>query len=329
MDNKKPILGTTLYSFTNEWVQRLYTFDQLVEKVAGLGLGPAIEVVGFQSFREYPDVSDEFAKHFRGLFEHFGLMPSCLGANVDVGRRKGALMTTQEMLDYVQRQLVTARKLGFPVMRIQTFIGPEGFEKIAPLAEKARVHVACELHSPLTNTNPEVIALKAAFDRIGSEYIGFVPDFSSVMTAPPEVYWASLRAMGAPEGLIEAAKQIWNSSRPNPEKYAALAEANARFQGGPAVGNQLNMSMTMFGHMRVKDLAALLPYTRHMHGKFYGVDASGTDPSISYAEIMALFKQEGYTGTISAEWEGHAFTQESIGFQQVQAWHAMCGRLLA
>lgn len=44
---------------------------------------------------------------------------------------------------------------------------------------------------------------------------------------------------------------------------------------------------------------------------------------------MALLKRTGYTGTISAEWEGQAFTEEPIGFQEVQAWHRMCSRLLA
>ena len=167
MNNNGPILGTTIYSFTNDWQLRLYTLDQLIAKVAELSLGPAVEVVGFQSFRGYPDVTDEFASHFRGLFEKHGLMPSCLGANCDVGRRRDRLMNTEEILDYLQRQLVTAQKLGFPVMRIQAFVGPKVFEKLAPLAEKAGVHVACELHSPLSINNPEVVALRECYDRVG------------------------------------------------------------------------------------------------------------------------------------------------------------------
>jgi hypothetical protein len=85
----------------------------------------------------------------------------------------------------------------------------------------------------------------------------------------------------------------------------------------------------MFGHMPVKDWAELLPYTRHIHGKFYGVNESGVETSIPYPEIMALLKKEGYQGTISAEWEGHAFTPETIGFEQVQRWHAMNKQLLS
>jgi len=88
------------------------------------------------------------------------------------------------------------------------------------------------------------------------------------------------------------------------------------------------MTITMFGRAPVEQLAELLPYTKHIHGKFYEVDASGHETSLPYPELMALLLREGYTGTISAEWEGHAFTEEPMGFQQVQAWKAMCTQLL-
>jgi hypothetical protein len=328
MADNKPILGVTLYSFTNEWQQRKYDLESLLARVAESGLGPAVEVVGFQSIRTFPEVSDEFADTFRGLLDQHGLIPSCLGANIDIGRRKGQLMSEDEMLDYVERQAVSAKKLGFPVLRIQAFVGPKGFEKLAPIGEKYGVHIACELHSPLTVDNPEVVALMECFERVKSSFIGFVPDFSSSMNTPPEVYWESLRSEGAAEELIDETKSIWRSDRSNPEKFAALAEAGTKYKASPAVTGQLNMSMTMFGRMQPENLAELLPYTHHIHGKFYGVDGSGRDPSIPYDRLMSVLKKENYTGTISAEWEGHAFTEELIGFQQVQAWHNMCASLL-
>ena len=183
MTHTGPILGTTLYSFTNEWQQKLFTLEGLVEKVAALGLGPALEVVGFQTFRDYPDISDETARNFRALLDRCGLIPSCLSGNSDVGRRKGQLMTHDEIVAYIERQLVSAKKLGFPVLRIQAFVGPKVMEALAPIAERYGVHVAGELHSPLSADHPEVVALRECYDRVGSPYLGFVPDFSSTMTA--------------------------------------------------------------------------------------------------------------------------------------------------
>ncbi len=328
MDNKKPILGTTIYSFTNEWVRRMYTLEEAVQKVAELDLGPAVEIVGFQSLREYPDVSDEYADRFRRLLDHHGLIPSCLGGNCDVGRDPKRLMTDDETVAYVERQIVSSQKLGFPVLRIQGFVGPKVFERLAPAAERAGVQVASEVHSPLSAYHPEIMELRECFDRIGPELVGFVPDFSSSMSAPPDLHWERLRELGAPEDAIEVAKDVWLSDKPVPEKFGALAEAAGRFGLGAAARAQLNMTLTMFGRAPVEQLTKLLPYTKHIHGKFYGIDASGTDPSLPYPELMSLLLRENYGGTISAEWEGHAFTEEPVGFQQVQAWKAMCARLL-
>ena len=328
MDNNKPILGTTIYSFTNEWLQRMYTLEEEVQKVAELGLGPAVEIVGFQSLREYPDVSDESARHFRELLGRHGLIPSCLGGNCDVGRDSKHLMTEDETVAYVERQIVSAEMLGFPVLRIQGFVGPKVFERLAPAAERSGVQVASEVHSPLSAYHPEIMELRECFDRVGPELVGFVPDFSSSMSAPPDLHWKRLRDLGAPEGLIDAAKDVWASDKPVPEKFGALAEAAGRFGLGDAAKVQLNMTLTMFGRAPVEQLAELLPYTKHIHGKFYEVDAFGNEPSLPYPELMGLLLREGYRGTISAEWEGHAFTEEPIGFPQVQAWKAMCARLL-
>lgn len=323
-----PVLGTTLYSFTNEWQQRLFTLDEMVAKVAELGLGPAVEVVGFQSFRDYPDVTEEFASHFRNLMDRLGLIPNCLGANLDIGIRKNRLMTPDETLEYAKRQITTAKKLGFSVLRIQLFVKPEMLQKIVPFAEQAGVHLASELHSPLNASNPEVVEMLEFYRKIQSPVLGFVPDFSCTMTAVPDGFWENMRRAGAAEGLIDAAKEIWITNDPTPSKFGMLAEACRMFGANPAVSGQINMALTMFGHSPVDMWREIFPFVRHVHGKFYEVNADGVEPSIPYPQLMTLLKDIGYTGTISAEWEGQAFTEEPIGFQQVVAWYAMCKRLL-
>lgn len=329
MSNTGPTLGVTLFSLTNEWQQRLYTLESMIIRVAELGLGPAIEVVGFQSFRSYPDIPDDEARQFRGLLDRYGLVPSCLGANIDIGRRRDRLMTDDEIYDYMRRQLVSAQKLGFPLVRVPLSVGTHALEKLLPLAEQFKIVLAVELHSPLNAHHPEVVAMKALIEKLQSAYLGFIPDFSTTMVAVPEGYWNGLRRAGAPENLIDAAKAIWHTDDSIPAKFGALAEAAKRFNVDPAIAGQMNNVMTMFGHAPVENWIEILPYARHIHGKYYEVNADGVEPSIPYAEIMALLKRQGYTGTISAEWEGQAFTEEPIGFQQVAAWNAMCKRLLA
>ena len=329
--NKSSVtLGTTIYSFTNEWLSRRYTLDQMVEKVAELEIGPGIEVVGFQSFRGFPTVTDEFAEHFRALLERLELTPTCLSGNMDTGIRPDRVMTVEEAVAYIEPQIEAAKKLGFPVLRIQALAGPEVMKRLAPAAEQAQVQVACELHSPLTPDNPEVIELRECYDRVGSPYLGFVPDFSCSMKQVPEGYWTNLGRAGAPEALIETAREIWHSDNPTGAKFGALAAAGGQYGADPGLMGSLNLAMTMFGHMPVDAWREILPYTRHIHGKFYAVDTSGSEPSIPYREIMELLKETGYRGSISAEWEGSMFNEEeNVGFKEVQRWHAMVRQLLA
>jgi len=62
-----PKLGVTLYSFTRDFHAGRYTFEDLIVRAAELGLGPGLEVIGFQSFRGFPHISAEPEKRFLGL----------------------------------------------------------------------------------------------------------------------------------------------------------------------------------------------------------------------------------------------------------------------
>ena len=98
-----PMLGTTLFSFTNPFHARTHSFEDLLRKVAELGTGPGIEIIGFQ-VRGFPQVSDEFAARFRDLVAELNLKPTSLAINADVAIRRGKLMDDDEMA-----QLVTGK----------------------------------------------------------------------------------------------------------------------------------------------------------------------------------------------------------------------------
>ncbi|HEY2200485.1 MAG TPA: hypothetical protein VGH56_01250, partial [Solirubrobacteraceae bacterium] len=114
-----PRIGVTLYSFTEKYHARQYTFEELIHKSAALGIGPGLEIVGFQSIRRYPVVTDSFALRFRRLLDEAGLEPSALGANIDTARRRDRLMTDDETIETLEVQIRAAAKLGFPVLRVQ------------------------------------------------------------------------------------------------------------------------------------------------------------------------------------------------------------------
>ena len=78
-----PQMGVTLYSFTNEWLTRQFELPGLMREVARRNLGPNIEIIGFQNFKEFPDVSDDFAAQFKDLIAETGLNPVSCAINSD------------------------------------------------------------------------------------------------------------------------------------------------------------------------------------------------------------------------------------------------------
>jgi hypothetical protein len=71
-----------------------------------------------------------------------------------------------------------------------------------------------------------------------------------------------------------------------------------------------------------------MPRVVHVHGKFYEIDEAGDEPSIDHETIMDVLVRAGYTGYISSEWEGHAYTDAVSGYDVCRAHHDLCRRLL-
>ncbi len=185
-------LGTTLFSFTNEYWSREFTFEQLVRKVGELNLGPGLEVIGFQSIRGFPEVSDDFAARFRDLVAEYKLELSSLAVNVDVwARRGGAPLSVDETVAYLDPQIRAAKKLGFPVARSQLAATLEVVERLLPLVEKLGLSIGPELHAPWTIDSPAIVACRELYARLRSPLLGFIPDFGFCAKAWPALICGS------------------------------------------------------------------------------------------------------------------------------------------
>src|SRR5205807_6967394 len=119
-----PRLASTLFSFNRQYHSHEYSFERLVETVAALGLGPGLEIDGFQCIRGYPHVTDEFERHFKHLVDRCGLEACCLDAFPDFARRPDRLMGADEQVVYLEVQIAAARKLGIPLLWLSTYVTP-------------------------------------------------------------------------------------------------------------------------------------------------------------------------------------------------------------
>lgn len=321
-------LGTTIYSLTNEYHSRRYSFDALVEKVAELGIGPGLEVVGFQSFRDFPHVSEKTAARFRELVERTGLVPTCLGINADVYRDRRREMTMDESVAYHLTQLEAAAKLGFPVARYQWLAGPEVIRRLAPDAERLGVKLGLEIHAPQHVDHPDVLAYREMYAKVGSPYLGFIPDFGASARAIPEAYFRYFRWRGIGEDAIGLAVSIWNEEGDMFTRRKRFFDTGAERGWDQVWLAELSIVFGLFSRADPRSWLDIMPQVVHVHGKFYGVGEDGRDPAIAYEEILPVFVEGGYRGYISSEWEGHQVSDDD-GFSHIVRHHAMERRILA
>ena len=322
--------GLTLYSLSNEWWSGRYDLESMLDRVAAEDLGPGIEIVGFQTIRTYPDVTPGFVRAWCDGLDSRGLAASCLSSNIDVGQPTGRLMSDDEMVAYLGRQIETARLLGFPTIRIQLGASPVVIERALPLAEKADVRMGMELHAPEGPCTPTILPYRELYARLDSPYVGFVPDFSATMRALPPGWVANCVKIGVPENLIPAMEEFWRGEGTTFERYGRWAGFAAERGVPRAALDGTLMTFTMFGRQNVEDWREIADDIVHVHGKCYGFDEAGEEPSMDIPAILAILRDTGYDGFISTEWEGHAFLGpgEADGFEQVAKQQALIRRTL-
>jgi sugar phosphate isomerase/epimerase len=327
-----PRLGVTLYSFTPDFHAGRYTFEDLIVRAGELGLGPGLEVIGFQSFRGFPHVSREIEQRFLRLVDEHGWELSCLDGNVDVAVRSDRPLDENEIVEYLEAQLATAGRLGFPVLRVQNMATPAVLERLLPAAERLDVKLGMEIHAPETVRSPWVLALRELYERLDSPYLGFIPDFgASTRGVSPSVY-DTFRAKGVSDELLAQIAERWDELgerefEAHEEIGNFIALAHSMGAGDHAV-NLAVFAVGIHGHQDPRAWREILPQVVHVHGKFFDIGADGEEPVVPMEELLGVLVDGGYTGYISSEYEGWHWNTRSDAFEMVARHQALCRRVL-
>jgi sugar phosphate isomerase/epimerase len=325
-----PKLGTTLFSFTLEMRQRGYTLAGMIDQVAERGLGPGLELVGFQSLRGYPRVPAEVISAFRDQCERTGLEPSAMSMNLDLGLHRGRLLDEDEALAYLEPQIAVSHAMGFPVCKATVIPTRSFLEGLVRILEKhGGLKFGYEVHSPMAVDSPEIVQLRELYDAIDSPLLGWTPDFSSSMHSVPPSLIAAHQESGMSRELTDLAIEVWNGDTTMPQKFERFASEAPGLGATPADMGKLQMLLTMHGRQDPRRWDEIMDRVVHVHAKFYGIDENGDEPSIDNAAILDVLVSNGYTGYLSSEWEGHAYTDAVSGWDMVAGQHELFRRLLS
>lgn len=324
-----PQIGVTLYSFTNEWLTRQFELPDLLQEVAKRELGPNIEIIGFQNFREFPDVSDRFAEEFKVMIAEAGLNPVSCAINSDRFLKPGQQpIDDATLVEYHKRQLRSAKKMGFSLVRYQFALPVHLLPEIAPYAEEIGIRMGVEVHAPMWAGHPAVQAYGEMYDKLNTPVLGWIPDFGGTASRIPESMLDAARKAGAAESLLDRLKEVWLEDGMSHEKAGRLREWALANGHAPAHIQAASLAFFILSNHDPKSWAALVDRTIHIHGKFYGVSEDLVEEAIDYATILPLFRDGGFTGTMVSEWEGHAYDTRDA-FEQVRRHQAMSRKILA
>lgn len=324
-----PQIGVTLYSFTNEWLTRQFELDTLLREVAKRNLGPNIEIIGFQSFKEFPDVSDDFAARFKDMIAETGLNPVSCAINSDRFLKPGQQpIDDAALVEYHKRQLRSAKKMGFKLVRYQFALPVHLLPEIAPYAEELDIVMGVEVHAPMWAGHPAVQAYGEMYDKLNTPVLGWIPDFGGTASRIPDSMLDAARKAGAAESLLDKLKEVWLEDGMSHEKAGRLREWALANGHAPLHIQAASLAFFILSNNDPKSWAALVDRTVHIHGKFYGVSEDLVEEAIDYEMILPLFRDGGFTGTMVSEWEGHAYDARDA-FLQVERHQAMSRKILA
>jgi hypothetical protein len=298
-------LATTAFSFTNEWLARQVTLEQLLVRVSELGLGPGVELIGFQTWRSYPDLAPEEIRAFRRLVERLGLEPASLGAYADLARRTDRLTTVEETVEYLRPQIAVAAALGFPLLRLHAGIPPAALERLTPDAERAGVTLAVEVQAGQVPESPNV---------------ALVLDFSVAMTGVPAAFVDAVCRLGAARADVDRLVELWADGADIRELFAAIAELDAP----GAARDEARGGFVRFGRQDPEAWIPLVPRIAFAHAKFWELDEDGGDPSVREAELIRVLRDGGFDGFVCSEWGGNAWLDATDvdAFDLVRRHHA-------
>ena len=326
--------GVSLYSFQEEYFHRKMTLGDILAACSKLDIR-GIEIIGDQMIPKYPNISDEFFKTWHGWMDKFELTPVCLDMFLDWNKYKGRVMTFDERVESVTRDIVNANRLGCTIIRVIHDVEPDLLEKLLPVAEKHNVTLALEVHAPSDLDSPLEQRLIEMFERVQTPYLGFTIDLGIYCKRLPRVVTERYLREGMPPALAQWLTDAYDKQElPHAEDEGKGKESLAELvikRGGREKDIYLAYMGTHMIYSNPRRLLDYMKHIKHFHGKFYEMLPDCTEYSIPYDEIVPVLQEGGFSGYIDSEYEGNrwihdAFEVDSV--EQLRRHHVLLKQLL-
>ena len=320
--------GVSLYSFQNETFQQKMTLEDCIRTCAEMG-AHGIEIIGEQTFWGWPEVgvNDADVENWHSLIKKYDCVPVSHDFMLDYKRYKGREMPFDEQVASVKNDIDFGARLGMKYIRALVSIAPEVLVAAAPYAEEKGIIILIEVHAPLHFDHPWIVRHAEAFEKSGSDALGFLPDMGMFLFKFPPVWKEKFLRIGVPQNIADYIEKAYEDRVLS--EYVIL---NVREMGGEGPALAMAESLRHNAAFEPKRMLDFMDRIHNIHGKFYEMTEDCIEPSIPYDEVVRVLTMGGYQGYICSEYEGNRWiedAQEPDSVEQVRRQQEMLKQLIA
>lgn len=320
--------GVSLYSYQNETFLGRMTLEDCIRTSTGFG-ARGIEVIGEQTFWGWPEAGVDPAAidRWHALIARYGAVPVAHDAMLDYKRYRDRPMPFDEQVASMRNDIDFAAQLGMSYVRSLVSVAPEVLVAAAPYAEEKGITILLEVHAPLHFDHPWIVRHAEAYEKSGSDALGFLPDMGMFLDRFPPVWKERFIRNGAPRHIADYIEKAYEDRTLS--EYVVMA---VREMGGEGAAMAMAETLRHNAAYEPARMLDFMPRIKHIHGKFYEMTEDLVEPSIPYDRIVAVLKTGGYQGYICSEYEGNRWIEDAHpvdSVEQVRRQQAMLEHLIA
>lgn len=277
--------GVSLYSFMGDYGTVL-DLESSLSAVADVG-ATGVEILGEGHIPGYPNPSSEWIDEWYRLLEKYALEPTNYGSWIDTRLHPGRSMTAVEGSEALSRDLRIASQLGFQFVRPKIGVVSSDLvpDPIWTESVERSLDLAHELDIVIC---PEIHSPTPIKHPVVDDYLELISRTGT-------------KNFGL---LIDTG--IFQD-RPIPLRQGETRETRPAFLDGIGVDPA--------------DFAAVAEHVVFVQAKFHDIDENLADQQIPWEPVLRAFKDAGYNGYLSSEYEGDRSPWRSL--EQVRRQHAL------
>jgi hypothetical protein len=321
MQTLKGNYGVTIFSLTNEILAADFSPLEILDQFLSKGITKIIELDGPQHFRNFPNVSEQEISELAAVLAKHSAEVQQLGIYVDRAVADGVLLSEDQVVAELIKQIELAKKIGAKFVRLGLgFATQKEISLVLPALAENQIELVLEVQGTTLPTDESVLSHLEFLQQPEFASVGLLFDLSLCMKVLPPSYLTALSEAGFNEDQIEKAITVWQSGDVGLVKRFVFGELMPAAPNTFATSLALTLA-TRMGHTKIDDWQRVMPLVRAVHLKFWDTHNEHHALTGPMSELLETLMALKFDGPLICEWGGHEWSATGTASTQVIASH--------